>query len=194
MSGHDVERTALAFSIAGRPVPKGRPRFDPRTRRAFTPRTTRDYEKRVGESASLALALTRQRATWPKGARYLVTIIASYPDGRAWADADNIAKAILDGCNRILWDDDRQVDLRGVTRRIDEECPRVDVIVEVDPTAAPRGRARPSVCVWCAEEGVDPGRPIHNACEADARSALAVGGRMLSRKKRAELERALADG
>lgn len=122
----------LHVTIPGRPVPKGRPRFDPRTRRVVTPRRTRDYEKLVSFSAMAALHQAGLRLQWPLRARYRVTIVATYTDGRSWADADNLAKSCLDGCHRVLWDDDRLVDLGGVTRRLAaDEAPRIDLIVEV---------------------------------------------------------------
>ena len=54
-------------------------------------------------------------------------------DGKR-ADVDNLAKNVLDSCNRVLWDDDRQVDHLAVCRHPpDKANPRTVVRVERIP-------------------------------------------------------------
>jgi Holliday junction resolvase RusA-like endonuclease len=62
--------------------------------------------------------------------RYSVTVDVWERDGRR-GDVDNLAKNVLDSCNRVLWDDDRQVDQLGVVRHSpDKANPRTVVRVE----------------------------------------------------------------
>lgn len=70
---------------------------------------------------------------WPRDARYSVSIEVTERDGNR-GDLDNIAKSILDAANRVLWDDDRQVDRLLVVRHPpDKGNPRTVVRVEVLP-------------------------------------------------------------
>lgn len=80
----------ITFDIPGRPVPKGRPRFDPRSGRIYTPAKTAAYEKEVAYRA-LASGLRLKR-----GMRVRVECVA-YLGRRPWGDADNYCKVCLDG-------------------------------------------------------------------------------------------------
>lgn len=62
-------------------------------------------------------------------ARYAVWLHVFVGDARV-IDADNCAKALLDGIKRIAFPDDRQVHELHVYKRIDRERPRVDVVIE----------------------------------------------------------------
>lgn len=118
----------LDFVIPGRPVPKARPRVV--AGGAFTPVSTRKYEKHVGQSALFGLMARQSVASWPLDARYRVSIVARFPT-RHRCDIDNVAKAVLDGCNGVLWDDDSQVDALSIERAYDPASPGVSVRVEV---------------------------------------------------------------
>lgn len=110
--------SAVAFTVPGEPVGKGRPRFDPRSGRTYTPAKTRSYERAVRQVAGMALG---DPAAWPEGAvTVTVTAVKTRPKrlrrrrdpaGLLWApvkpDPDNIAKAILDGLSP--WFDDQRV-------------------------------------------------------------------------------------
>lgn len=95
----------LTVHIPGRPVPKGRPRFT-RSGRAYTPKRTREYQRKVADHALVSRNAER---TWPTDARYHVRVTAHVLTERSPGDVDNYAKAALDGCNGVLWLDDRQV-------------------------------------------------------------------------------------
>lgn len=101
--------TGLAFVVPGRPIPAARPRVTGKG--TYTPRTTR-----VAESAVAAYARTQWRLPpTPKGTRWSVRIIASFPDHRR-ADVDNLAKTVMDGMTGIVYEDDDQVTELHVTR------------------------------------------------------------------------------
>ena len=112
----------VEFAIDGPPVGKGRPKF---TRRGhtYTPEKTRTYERRVKEEALVAMANQKLQATDRKVS---VILIFYFEVPKSWTkrktleaqnrlhtpsrpDIDNLCKAILDGGNEIIWNDDAQV-------------------------------------------------------------------------------------
>ena len=117
----------LSFDIPGPPQPKERARSG-RGGRFFTPSKTRLYERHARSCASAARMAQMPR--WPLDARYRVHLEVSFPDRRR-RDIDNVAKAVLDASNGILWGDDCQVDELVMRRAVDRSSPRVHVVVEV---------------------------------------------------------------
>jgi Holliday junction resolvase RusA-like endonuclease len=96
--------------------------------RWFTPDKTSRFERAAGQTAMAAIAMTR--AAWPLDAAYEVELLVHFPDGRA-RDLDNVCKAVLDGCNRVLWKDDKQVTRLVLERFVDREAPRTEVLVRI---------------------------------------------------------------
>lgn len=114
----------IAFTIPGPPVPKGRPRVG-KFGHAFTPFATRAYEKHAKSCASLAMRMGgKERLEGP-----CAVLLRFYvPDARR-RDVDNLAKAVTDAGNGVLYVDDWQIaDLRA-TRTIDRDNPRAEVEV-----------------------------------------------------------------
>ena len=85
------------------------------------------------DSSAVVALMARQAmgASSPMGGPLAVSIVATWPIPPSWPkkrqqaaqwksskpDADNVAKAIGDGCNGVVWADDSQiVDLRCVKR------------------------------------------------------------------------------
>lgn len=130
----------VIFTIKGEPKGKGRPRFT-KTGRVYTPTETAHYESLVGLSyrnsargykfTSPVRVTVKAFHKPPKGKSKKVT--EDMLNGRILPtkrpDADNVAKIILDGLNKVAWDDDTQVVEMMVTKRYAEE-PLVAVIVE----------------------------------------------------------------
>lgn len=181
-----------SFVVRGRPVPKGRPRFDRRSGRTYTPQRTKDYEKKVrGEALHGARwirtgerSLEKRPDPWPIPDRCLRARprrrgVAAPDCGCGWCsstfsvvlrvfladrrkvDVDNIAKAILDGANGVLWLDDSQVTDLKVSSDMSRKNPRVEVEVsryEPDQLALSLAREEGSLFegyVLCADcEGV----------------------------------------
>lgn len=121
--------TAIVFTIPGKPVPKKRPRAG-KGGHFYTPKATRDYEAHVNWHAFGALAKLplEQRHAWPRRATFEVELRV-VPGSAAFSDVDNVAKSILDGCNAVLWDDDKQVAKLTVERAAPERGPHVVVRV-----------------------------------------------------------------
>ena len=119
-----------SFQIPGEPVGKGRPRMTTRGGkvRSFTPEKTASYEaltiaayRDAGGSGGIiespvAVTLACQFAmpkSWSAKKRSMMT--------GAWCtkkpDADNVAKAVCDALNGVLWRDDAQVVDLSVEKR-----------------------------------------------------------------------------
>ena len=117
----------IAFTVLGTPIPKARARVVAGGR-AFTPERTSRYEKTVGAYALQARLRASRDARWPLDARYSVEI-AVYRK-RDDGDIDNLAKSALDGCNGVVWDDDRQVKKLTIERFECDVTERMEITVE----------------------------------------------------------------
>ena len=132
MTAPAVEVAALVvMTIPGKPMPKERPRHGANGN-VYTPRDTAEYAATIGWVARAAM-----RGRKPSLAR-LAVVIDLYGPGVASGDVDNYAKAILDGSNRILWRDDKQVDDLHVRRHIDDSTERAVVVVTEIPAPTQR--------------------------------------------------------
>ncbi len=133
------------FTVPGDPVAKGRPRFARVGKgvRAITPAKTRAYEDIVAITATQAMKSKRLE---PFAGPLSVAIAVSVPAPASWSkkrkaaayehdylptrrpDLDNYVKAILDGCEGIVWHDDAQVVGVYATKRYGlAPCVRVTV-------------------------------------------------------------------
>lgn len=118
-----MESLSLSCVVPGPPQPKERPRVA--RGGAYTPSRTSAYEWRV-----LCAAKVARPRRWPMDARYRVSIVAHFADRRR-RDLDNVAKAVLDGLNDVVWGDDSQVDDMRIVRALDRANPRAEITVEV---------------------------------------------------------------
>jgi len=105
------------FFINGTPIPKGRPRAAVRGTHTilYTPNRTKEYEDHVAEVASMnipktgvilgpiAISLTFHMKAPKKYAKKMETPHVTRPD------VDNLAKAILDGLEGVMYKNDAQV-------------------------------------------------------------------------------------
>lgn len=91
----------MRFTVPGRPVPKGRPRFNTRTGHAYTPRRTQDYQAKVGWHARIAQTMLTEKP--------VVLRVWAYTHTKSHGDVDNIAKAVADALIGIAYIDDKQV-------------------------------------------------------------------------------------
>lgn len=132
----------VRFEIPGAPVAKGRPRVTTvgGHARAFTPAKTVRYESTVALAAQQAMA---GRSPFAGPVRLEVAILLPVP--ASWSrkrqtaavggaiaatkrpDADNVAKAVLDGCNGVVFADDSQIVELHISKRY-SNVPAVAVI------------------------------------------------------------------
>lgn len=126
---------SITFVVEGPPVAKGRARITTRggQPRAYTPSKTVAYETRVRAWAA-ANMFGHPPVTGPLRVQIdaVFPLLKSGPKAERGApptsrpDADNVAKAVLDAINGVVYVDDAQVvDLRVVKRRGPEPCVRV---------------------------------------------------------------------
>lgn len=133
----------IQFQVPGDPVAKGRPRFARRGNfvSTYTPAKTKDYEARVRELAIEAME-GRSPLDTPILAiiKICMPVPASYSKARRQAcldtremptkkpDWDNVAKAITDSLNGIVYVDDCQIVSVYITKRYSMEA-GVDVTI-----------------------------------------------------------------
>src|SRR5690606_2778268 len=109
----------VSFTVPGRPVGKGRPRFNRRTGAAYTPAATASYENWVKVRAVEAM-----HGHAPFAGAVALEIVATFVPPASWSrkktaaalagevmptsrpDLDNIEKVIMDAGNGVLWRDD----------------------------------------------------------------------------------------
>ena len=148
----------IEFFVPGTPVGKGRPRAARRGAGVvmFTPEKTAGYEMLVAATAAAALscdalaahqlldgpleAVLEMRfpvpASWSKAKR--ARALAGIEWHTSKPDADNVAKAILDACNGVVFRDDAQVVMLVATKAF-SDGPGVRVVIRE--------------CGWIAEIG-----------------------------------------
>lgn len=143
----------IEFFVPGAPVGKGRPRAARRGAGVvmFTPEKTADYEALVSATAATALAgdapthqlldgpleaVLEMRfpvpASWSKAKRARALAGAEWHTSKP--DADNVAKAVLDACNGVVFRDDSQVVILIATKAF-SETPGVRVVIREVQTA-----------------------------------------------------------
>lgn len=131
----------VTFKVYGQPQGKARPRFT-RAGRAYTPKKTMLYEEEVRMMAKAAMGSSDPLET-PVMAYVYITfpVPPSYSKTRKQLcldnierpakkpDADNVAKAILDSINDVVYMDDAQVVDLHVTKRYGD-IPMVEVLIK----------------------------------------------------------------
>lgn len=143
---------AVAFSMTGDPRGKGRPRATVRRGKGgdvhagtYTDAKTRRYEGFVREIVEKAMA-DRRPFDGPVSIclRFRIGVPVSFSKKRRARiiarneayygafDVDNLAKSILDGCNTVLFHDDKQV-TRMLVIKQPSDVTGIDVVAEPDP-------------------------------------------------------------
>jgi Holliday junction resolvase RusA-like endonuclease len=122
----------IQFIVPGQPQGKGRPRIGKvgQHARMFTPAKTVAYEGLIAHAAHTAMAGRplidgpvecelridcQVPASWSAKKQRQALVGEIRPTTKP--DADNVVKAVFDGCNGVLWRDDVQVVGLRVTKR-----------------------------------------------------------------------------
>lgn len=131
----------INFTVDGKPFGKERPRPNRTGHGVYTPERTKMYEYKVAQNAKKAFLEEPLESNIRVSIKAYFGVAKSDSKAKKQAklageiqpartpDADNIAKAILDGMNGVVYKDDKQVIELKVTKQYAEE-PRVDVSVE----------------------------------------------------------------
>lgn len=126
--------TCIPFTVPGPPVAKQRPRVT-KSGHTYTPKETQHWE-----STCRILAHQAMQGAKPHEGAVSLRITAHFQIPKTWPkwklkaepwatvgkDLDNIAKAVLDACNGVVYADDRQVVELHVNKHYDE-TPKVEV-------------------------------------------------------------------
>jgi len=99
-----------AFTVKGRPKPKGRPRMT-RRGRVYTPKDTLEYEAKIAEAydGPMFEGPVLMRITYTTEHQCIEIEELSCEKSKLRFDLDNAIKATLDGLNGIAYPDDNQV-------------------------------------------------------------------------------------
>jgi len=127
--------TMMTVTIECPPIPKGRPRMNPRTGRAYTPPRTKMAE----DDARwwLRVGMNRIGAAVPFAGPLAVDLTFIPADNRR-VDLDNLVKLIWDAANGVVWVDDCQViDLHARKRLPDKTHPHTLFTVRAAEVAGP---------------------------------------------------------
>ena len=131
------------FTVYGEPIAKGRPRFSTRGKFpvAYTPEKTKAYEFEVGMMALAAMGGTKPLEGALEAFIYVTFAVpASYSKKRLEAclsglekhikkpDLDNVVKSVIDGMDKIVFDNDSQITSIHATK-VYGEVEKVEVMV-----------------------------------------------------------------
>jgi Holliday junction resolvase RusA-like endonuclease len=134
---------SIMFTVYGTPTPKGRPRFSTRGKFpvAYTPEKTKTYEAEVGMMAKAAMGASKALEGALEAFIYVTfPVPASYSKKRTEAclnetekhtkkpDLDNVVKSVIDGMDKIVFDNDSQIMSIHATK-VYGEIAKVEVLV-----------------------------------------------------------------
>lgn len=116
----------IRITVDGDAIPAARPRFS--GRRCYQPKRNVEYRKRIQAAAMRAM----NGAEPLKGeVTAAVRLFRRYkPTARTYGDCDNHLKALFDGLNRIVFDDDSQITKCTVEKFLDKSKPRAEIEIE----------------------------------------------------------------
>jgi Holliday junction resolvase RusA-like endonuclease len=118
------------FTIPVQPLPKKRPRFNSTgKRKAYTDSRTLAYEQTVATHAMIAM----QSKDVLQGD--LQVVLHFHRKGKKRADLDNLIKAVWDGMNGIVYEDDKQIVKATTQVSYGAEEPSVTITVATLPLA-----------------------------------------------------------
>jgi len=81
-------------------------------------------------------ALNRRPRGWPRSARYAMLVRVNLENHQSEGDCDNYGKLAMDALQKILWDNDRQVDCLVAFKTFGDGPPRTEVeTVALEETA-----------------------------------------------------------
>ena len=117
----------IKFCVECEPLPQPRPRFS-RFGGVYFPKAFQEYKAEISKAAVQVMAgrepLTGELKATLKFFRRYKTI------SRRYGDCDNLSKAVLDACNRIVYTDDSQIISVVSTKHTDKDNPHIEIEIE----------------------------------------------------------------
>lgn len=121
-----MPRPRMRFTVYIEPKPKPRPRMNMKTGRVYTPAKCHSYQNEIRDAIVRHLGIGAKYPIFGVDVPLAVDVdfVSNLPNshegnrkkgklGPHWRpvgdDIDNLAKAVWDGLNGILWEDDRQI-------------------------------------------------------------------------------------
>lgn len=118
----------IQITVTGDAIPAARPRFS--GRRCYQPKRNMEYRAQV-QSAAYAAMFGKQPLKGEVSA--VVRIYRRFKTtARNFGDVDNFLKAIFDGMNQIVFEDDAQIVRCLVEKFKDKVNPRVEIEIRSD--------------------------------------------------------------
>lgn len=114
----------MKFEVPIEPLPQSRPRFG--RGKVFEPARMKSYKAAIKEKA---LAIMAGNAPITNAVKIKLKLFRKFKaTSKRFGDADNLAKAIMDACNGVVWKDDAQI--VSLTAEKFQGLPRVEVEIE----------------------------------------------------------------
>ena len=115
----------ISFVVNAEPLPQPRPRFG--FGRAYQPKKIVEYKAQISQAAKIAMS---GRELMTGAVQLSIKLYRKFVvTSRRFGDFDNLAKAICDALNGIVYKDDSQIISCHVEKHTDKENPRVEVTV-----------------------------------------------------------------
>ena len=115
----------MTITIPVDPIPQPRPKFG--NGRAYQPKRIVEYKEVVKLAGMSAM---RERKIIEREIAVTLIFYRKYsPTSRSYGDFDNLAKAVCDALNGIVYKDDSQIVRCVIEKRCDKENPRVEIDV-----------------------------------------------------------------
>lgn len=149
---HREHSRLVVVTIPGDPATKGRPRLG-KGGRVYTPAKTRKAEEAIGWAIRGELGIERFDSN-------VAVACIFYRATRQRVDTDNMLKAVLDGANKIAWEDDSQVTAVVGIAEYDPDNPRTVVALADHASTLARGKAAWRTCQQCGTRFDGKAQPI----------------------------------
>ena len=120
----------LKFTVPIEPLPQPRPRFS--RFGVYEPKKITEYKKAI---AAVVKSAMKDIEPMTGELSAVIRLYRKYKRcSRRFGDFDNLAKAITDACNGIVFTDDSQIVRCSIEKFTDKEKPRVEVEIQELPT------------------------------------------------------------
>ena len=111
----------ITFTVPGNPIPKQSFRYAKGG--GYQPQRVKDWQDLVAQYAAIAM-MGQDLYQWE-----VEVSIEFRRENQRKVDLDNLSKSVLDSCNGIVWNDDKQVMKLHLEKKYDKHNPGIEVEV-----------------------------------------------------------------